>query len=213
MNFGVSTDSTTPVELIIPTLPVVQKPVTIKNGVGVVAKRTVLGIETLGAVTSAAKSGGNTGNGALTIDASTPKIAKAKVGVYTVRCIAAATNGGTFRVSDPEGYVIGEVAVGATFANQIKFAIADGSTDFIVGDGFDITIAAGSGHYKAYDADNLDGTQNPEVILAEEVDATSAAAVGSAYAFGCFNRSALVGIDDAAVTALEKKCIFISTLM
>lgn len=92
----------------------------------------------------AAKSGGNTGNGVFTIDALTPVLAGAKVGVYTVRCIAAAANGGTFRVEDPDGIVLGDVAVGATFADDIKFAIADGSADFVVGDGFDVTVSGGT---------------------------------------------------------------------
>ena len=92
---------------------------------------------------AAAKSGGNaTNTGALTLDATTPILAGAKVGVYMVRCIAAASNSGTFRVSDPDGFVLGDVAVGATFANDIKFAIADGTQDFIVGEGFDITISS-----------------------------------------------------------------------
>lgn len=91
--------------------------------------------------TSAAKSGGNTGTGALTMDATTPVLSGAVDGVYTVRCITAATDSGTFRVTAPNGTVLGDVAVGATFANQVKFAIADGGTDFIVGDGFDITVA------------------------------------------------------------------------
>jgi len=117
-----------------------------------------LGRITLGAVSAAAKSGGNTGNGVFTIDATTPKLAGAKVGVYTVRCIAAATNSGTFRVTDPNGLVLGDVAVGATFADRIKFAIADGSTDFIVGDGFDVTIAAGSLKITPLNLTALDGS-------------------------------------------------------
>ena len=92
---------------------------------------------------SAAKTGGNAADtGALTLNATTPVLAGAKVGVYTVRCITAASNGGTFRVSDPDGYVLGDVAVAATFANDIKFAIADSTQDFIVGEGFDITVSS-----------------------------------------------------------------------
>lgn len=94
---------------------------------------------------SAAKAGGNTGTGTLTLDATTPVLPGAKPGVYTVRAIAAASNSGTFRVEDPDGNVIGDVAVGATFSDDVKFVIADGGTDFIVGDGFDITVTAQEG--------------------------------------------------------------------
>jgi predicted nucleic acid-binding Zn-ribbon protein len=84
---------------------------------------------------------GNTGNGVMTLDATTPLLAGAQSGVYTATATAAATDSGTFRVTDPNGSVLGDVAVGATFANQIKFVIADGSTDFIVGDKFTVTVA------------------------------------------------------------------------
>ncbi|MCF8265828.1 MAG: hypothetical protein K9I99_15115, partial [Melioribacteraceae bacterium] len=164
-NLGVNQQSNSVDNLFIPGFPVITKAVTIKSGAGVIAKNTVLGKETLGAVTVAAD-GGNTGNGVFTLDATTPKLARAKAGIYKVVCIAAATNGGTFRVTDPEGYVLGDVAVAATFSNQIKFSIADGATDFVVGDTFDVTIAAGSGKHLAYSSSNVDGTQYPEAILA-----------------------------------------------
>lgn len=147
---------------------------TIASGEGVLEIGTVLGRVTTGAATSVAKSGGNTGNGTLTLDVSTPVLAGAKSGVYTVRCIAAAANSGTFRVEDPDGNVIGDVAVAATFSDDIKFVIADGASDFIVGDGFDITVAAGSSKWKAANADALDGSQVARAILAEKIDATSA---------------------------------------
>lgn len=138
---------------------------------------TVMGQVTLGAATSAAKSGGNTGNGTLTLDATTPIVAGAKAGVYQVRFTAAATNNGTFTVTDPDGFSLGQVIMSGgagSFSNDIKFAIADGSTDFAVGDGFDITIAAGSGKYKAYDPTAHDGTQIATAIVFGKADASSA---------------------------------------
>ncbi len=192
--------------------PRVSKAVTILSGVGALLLGTLLGKILLGAATSAAKSGGNTGDGTLTMDATTPILARAKVGVYTVRCIAAATNGGTLRVTDPEGYVLGDVAVGSTFANQIKFATADGSADFIVGDGFDITIAAGSSKYKAYDKDNVDGSQYPDSILTEAVDATSADVKSKAFVSGHFNEAAVTGVDADAKAALVGSPIFFGSV-
>ena len=100
---------------------------------------------TLGAATAAVKAGGNTGNGTFTIDASTPTLAGAKPGVYRLRCIAAAANGGTFRLEDPDGIVLGDTVMAAgaaTVSEHIRGALADGSSDFIVGDGFDITVPA-----------------------------------------------------------------------
>ena len=131
----------------------------------------VVAVITAGAATSAAKSGGNTGTGALTLDATTPVLAGAKVGVYQVRCIAAASNSGTFRVEDPDGNVLGDVAVGATFSDDIKFAIADGGTDFIVGDGFDVTVAAGSGKVVQFAAAGVAGAEVPAGIALDAVTA------------------------------------------
>jgi hypothetical protein len=100
-----------------------------------------LGTAAIAAAAARAAKAGNTGDGVMTLDATTPVLSGAQLGVYKAVCITAASNGGTFRVSDPLGNVLGDVAVGATFANQIKFAIADGSADFIVGDEIDVTVS------------------------------------------------------------------------
>lgn len=97
---------------------------------------------------SAAAAAGNTGTGVFTIDATTPVLAGAKNGVYRVVCDAVAANGGEFEVFDPKGISIGRVAVGATFATEIKFAIADGGTDFTVGDAFNVTVGIEDADYQ-----------------------------------------------------------------
>lgn len=151
--------------------------VTIVSGAGSLTVGMVLGKITKGTATSAAKSGGNTGNGTLTVDATAPVRAGAKVGVYAVRLVAAASDAGTFRVTDPDGYVLGDVAVGATFDNDIKFATADGATDFAVGDGFDITVAAGSSKWAPHNPTAVDGREVAAGVLLGPVDATSADAI------------------------------------
>lgn len=152
-----------------------RREVTLLSGAGDLVTGTVLGKITKAGVTSAAKAGGNTGNGALTLDGTTPKLTGAKVGVYAVRCVDGATNAGLFQVVDPDGNVIGHYTVGAAaFATQIKFTIADGATDFVAGDGFDITIAAGSGKWKKHVNGAVDGTETAAGILLDTRDATSA---------------------------------------
>ncbi len=69
--------------------------------------------------TSAAKSGGNTGTGTNVPDATTPVLANAKSGVYTLRCTATATNGGTFRLTDPTGVVLGDYALPGTSGGSV----------------------------------------------------------------------------------------------
>jgi len=143
---------------------------------------TVLGKISVGAASSAAKAGGNAANtGVLTLDATNPVRAHAKVGVYTVRCIAAASNSGTFRVEDPDGFVIGDVAVAATFDDDVKFVIADGAQDFIVGEGFDITIAAGSSKYKVLNPAAVDGSQAAAGVLYGRARAAAADAHAVAH--------------------------------
>jgi len=223
-NLGFDQDSTTPVELTIPGFPVLTKPVTVEEG-EVIAKNTVIGKITKGAATKAAKSGGNTGNGTLTLDATTPILVKAKAGIYKVRIIRAAIAAigetspamkAIAELKDTDGNVLEIFDVpttpGVEISNQVKFVLLDGSSAFALGDGFDITIAAGSGNYKAYDADNIDGSEVAEFILAEAIDATDEDTVGTAYCTGHFNEAALVGIDDAAIATLEKKGIFVSTI-
>lgn len=120
--------------------------------------------------TAAAPVQTGTGNGVMTLDATTPVLAGAKNGTYTATCITAATNSGTFRVEDPDGYVLGDVAVGGTFADDIKFVIADGSTDFVVGDKFTIAVTTSAGRIP------LDGTNGNAKVMWETT--TTSGAIG-----------------------------------
>ena len=147
------------------------------------AMGTVVGKIMTATATSAAKSGGNTGNGTCTMDGTTPVKAGAKVGVYQVRFTVAATNNGTFIVLDPDGFQLGTVVMSGgagAFDNDVKFAIADGSTDFVVGDGFDITVTAGSGKYTILAPAANDGSQIAAGVMELACDASSADTKGVA---------------------------------
>ncbi len=166
--------------------------VTVKSGAGVLPRGALLGRVKTGTASSAAKAAGNTGNGTLVLDASTPLLANAQPGVYTVRCITAGTNSATFRVTDPSGGVLGDVSfsgsgASATFADRIKFAVTDGSTDFVVGDGFDVTVAE-TDKYIASVATAIDGSADAGglCILAADIDATSGDVSAPAYFQGEF---------------------------
>lgn len=148
----------------------------------------VLGKQSIGAASTAFA---GTGNGAITMDATTPIRPGAKAGAYTATCITAAANGGTFRVEDPDGFVLGDVAVGATFDDDIKFVIADGATDFVVGDKFTITLAAGGGKYLLSAAAAVDGSAVPDAVLAEDTDASAGDKTTVAYFRGDFNENSL----------------------
>jgi hypothetical protein len=134
---------------------------------------TVLGLigsGTMGTVTFA-----GTGNGVCTKDATTPVLFGAKVGNYTAKCVQVpGANLALFEVIDPLGKCIGNVGIGATFAREIKFVIADGATDFIVGDTFTFPVNTVTGKYTLHDAAAVDGSQNAAAVLINDTDATSA---------------------------------------
>lgn len=200
-------ESFIPDQLIAGVAPRVTETITV-TGSAALARGTVLGKITLGAASSAAKSGGNTGTGTFVLDATTPILANAQPGIYTLRCIEAVTNGGKFQLLAPDGDSCGTwiIVAGAggtvTVSNHIKGVLTDAGTDFVVGDGFDITIAAGSGYYKKSATAALDGSQNPVAILADYADASGGDVVSGAYLSGEFNQNALTfGTGWTAATA------------
>lgn len=187
------------------------------------ARGTLLGQITLGAASKAAKSGGNTGDGTLTLDVTTPILANAQPGVYTVRIVRAKytdsdvpTQQPIAELKDPKGNVLAVFDVlgssGTTISNQVKFCMVDGSTAFVVGDGFDITIAAGSGKLKLCNSANLDGSQCPHSILAADTDASGADKACPVYITGDFNANMITfgGSDTAATHATALRTLGIA---
>lgn len=160
--------------------------IVIASGAGSLLDGTVLGKITVGAVTSATKAGGNTGTGTLVVDGTTPivgaALTEADVGVYQVRFLTATS----IQVLNPSGRSIGTYAIGGangnsvTISNILKFVVTQAATVFVAGDGFDITVAAGSGKFVAAPATAADGSDVAAAILIGDTDATSAdkAAVG-----------------------------------
>lgn len=139
---------------------------------------TVLGKITVGTASSAAFAAANgdgrnnTGNGtmgAVTVSAG------AKPGKYKLTIIEPGSDVGTFVLEDPDGDEVGTGVVATAFsAGGLAFTLADGSTDFVSGDGFNITVAAGSAKYAAFDPTAANGTQNAAAVLWDYTDATSA---------------------------------------
>ncbi|MER2606249.1 MAG: head decoration protein [Siculibacillus sp.] len=148
--------------------------ITVASGSGILKAGAVLSRVAPASGTATASVGAlvGTGNGALTL--ADPSVgAGVKAGVYKVLCVEPATDGGTFVVEDPDGVVVGRAVVGVAFTGDIKFTIADGSTDFAAGSWFPVTVAkadpATAGKYVPFD-----GSRAASAILYEGVDATSA---------------------------------------
>lgn len=166
-------------------------PRTMKNAILAItenrARGAVLGeVLTIGA----AVAGANTGNGTVTGIAGKEDL---EAGIYTLRCIAAAVNAGTFILTSPTGQRIGrDITVGVAYTSEhLDLTINDGATDFVVGDTFTITVTR-SGKYKLSAAAAVDGSNKPSAILVEAVDATAADKDCSIYQTGEFNEDAVV---------------------
>ena len=119
--------------------------------------------------------GANTGDG--TMGAVTVSGA-AKPGVYALRIIELAANAGTFVVTDPDGKMVATGTVAVAFdAGGLAFTLADGSTDFATGDGFDITVTETTTKYLAFDQDNAAPENVPAGILLADATAPDGADV------------------------------------
>ncbi|MFU8832113.1 MAG: head decoration protein [Wenzhouxiangella sp.] len=105
----------------------------------------------------------------------------AENGTYQALCTATDTNAGTFSVIAPNGEIIGTAktitgGAGGTLAfasDHVNFTLTDGSTDFAVGDYFNILVTVGSQKITAWVPTATNGAQVATGILFDNVDATS----------------------------------------
>lgn len=152
------------------------------TGAAALAAGTVLGLVLASSITQEFT---GTGNGVLTPDVTTPLLAGVQEGAYRVVCIEPGSNVGTFAVYDPQGVHLGShVVAGAAFANQIKFAIADGATDFVAGDTFTLWVKAGTASAvtgTGAGTVTLYGTKEPAQPGAYSLVCTAAAANGGVF--------------------------------
>lgn len=127
----------------------------------------VLGRITVGAAGSAVAQSGNTGNATV---GTVTKLANVQAGTYVVEFISATE----YLLIAPDGTTVGNGFTGTAFSGgaHLSFTITAGGTPMVVGDGFTIAIAAGSGDYAAYAASGIDGTSRVAGILFEGVPAS-----------------------------------------
>ena len=131
----------------------------------------VLGAILTGALSAAsAPFAGNTGNGAMgavTVDVG------AQQGVWRVVLIEPGSNAGVFLVERPDGTIDGRGTVGVAYDGGINFTLADGPTDFVSGDGFNITVTAATatnqGAYVGHAPTATNGSQIVAGVLFDDV--------------------------------------------
>lgn len=134
---------------------------------------TVLGRLKAATITVGAPAFTGTGNGVLT--RATPAYGlDAQAGTYKVRLIEAGANAGSFEVLRPDGTVDGIAEVAVAYAGQVKFTIADGSTDFSAAAQFTlaITVTGASYKYVPLNFAATDGTQNAAAVSLSQRTAT-----------------------------------------
>ena len=182
-------------------------------GAGTLQRGTVLGQQTLGAAASVAgkpAGGANTGNGTISAVALE---ANAAVGQYVITMTGATT----FTVESPDGAQLADGDAGVAYSDRLGFTITAGGTAFVAGDGFTVTVAAGSGNYIESVATATDGSQVPSAILADYADASGAPVVAPAYLTGEFNQDKIAfdaSWSVATLTApLRQRSIFLKSFV
>jgi hypothetical protein len=131
------------------------------------------------AVAASAVSGG--GNGTVTAATVAPGPIVPLPGVHTLTCVLAVTNGGKWKLTDPNGALIAddlEQTVGAGAATVFKvgglqFTITDGSADFVAGATATLTVVA-NGKMVAYAPGGSGGAQVASQVLARPLTAVGA---------------------------------------
>ncbi len=183
-----------PKNLLAGTLGVTTRKVTILSG------RTLVAGSVIGAVLAAASatvtpgaavsgSGGTVGNGAVgtwTSDAG------AAEGTWRIVISAAATNAGKYEVFKPDGTLDGVGTVGVAYNGTINGTLADGSNDWVVDDYIPIVVSYATGlkHILSLAA-ATDGSQTPNYVLAQDVDASGGDTEAIAYETATVIASAL----------------------
>jgi len=142
----------------------------------------------------------------------------AKPGNYRVENIEAITNGGRFKIVGPDGDVVavGSIVAGAggtlvlAAQRQLNITITDATTDFAVGDAFNVAVfnQLAGGKAVAWDPLTFDGRDDAVGLLYDNVDASAADKAG-----------VLVGLDaevmktslrwGAGITAAQKESAYL----
>jgi phage tail sheath gpL-like len=134
---------------------------------------------------------GNAGNGTLATLSATGTPAP---GDWSLECVAAATDGGTFKLTDPDGTIVStliDVSGAPQAAGGITFTLSDGSSDFEAGDLFTITVPATKLNFVAKWA-GLSSNRIPLKIIGDTT-------LGVSFAFTAMNGGLVDPTVDAAL--------------
>ena len=130
---------------------------------------------------------------------------------FTLTVTATESGGGVFKLVDPDGEMVASglaMAAGAGVVTAFEvagmtFSITDGSTDFVVGDSFTLTFAAGTGYAIALDKDALDGSQLIYGICLDAVTTVASTDTATVAVTGSFNSDNVTFVSGTAYTDVE----------
>ncbi|MBI6944209.1 hypothetical protein JET76_23060 [Pseudomonas putida] len=160
---------------------IVTQPIVV--GAGTYKRGQVLGLSQVQPIDGKAAAA-NKGNGTLT--------GLVTLSAFTGNYVLTATSDTEFSVVNPEGESLGTATVGTAFASdEIGFLLTAGSTAFVAGDVFAVTVFDALAVFVASVPTANDGSQVPSAILAEDVTTTQDVTTG-AYVAGEFNLGSLV---------------------
>lgn len=205
---GYTTGSTySPKHLLANDDDVTTRKVTIASGNNLVAGSVIGAIlataaQTVTAGAAQSGGGGTVGNGSI----GTPTAdAGAMPGTWLVRITAESSNAGSFVVQRPDGTIDGNGTVAVAYDGQLNFTLADGSNDWKEDDVIPITVSYDEAalEFKLSLAAATDGSQTPMYVLAEDVDASSAAKEGIAYETATVVKTALTLGTGHTVTSIR----------
>ncbi|MCO5352580.1 MAG: head decoration protein [Bryobacteraceae bacterium] len=142
----------------------------------------------------------NTGNGVMGTVTLGPA---ALPGNYVLTCKTKQANAGVLTVADPRGLPLPDLTVAVAYTgDHINMTLADGATDFEVGDAFTIGVAT-SNEVGEFNPAASDGLQFAAGVLAFDTDATGGATAAVVIARQAIvQRNALVW--KSGVTAPQK---------
>lgn len=113
-----------------------------------------------GAATSTVSAAVFTGTGNGTFTPATPAFSgTVRPGTYNVRLVDVIAAGGVFSVVRPDGTVDGYALVGTAYDGEIKFTLADGSTDFSGAANFAVPVTVDTVQWKLLNMSGTDGSQ------------------------------------------------------
>lgn len=143
----------------------------------------VLGKRVSATAAGAAFAGNTASSGAISAVTVTGQV---KPGIYKVLMIEPGSNAGRFSVENPDGVLVGVGTVAVEFVGGgLTFTIAD-ATDFVAGDGFNVTVTFVEEKWLQYDPSGTLGEQVAAGILRADVTAPDAVdAVGVAFTRYC----------------------------